>query len=96
MVGGALFWYNQIMYLPGGQPTNWKIIILQRISHKNSQKELPHQAPQPGGLTSGGGEAPKAFRYEGQLAWAGLQRSSTRLEATETPLLEVHTSFHVH
>ena len=34
-------WYNQIPYLPGRQPKNWKIITLQRFSHR-SESTWPH------------------------------------------------------
>ena len=34
-------WDDRILYLPGGQPTNFKIIILQRFSHRSESSE-PH------------------------------------------------------
>ena len=41
MVGGMHSPYNQIPYLLGGQPTNWRIIILQKFSHRSESSE-PH------------------------------------------------------
>ena len=41
MVGGVHSWYNQIPYPPSGWPTNWKIIISQRLSHRHESSE-PH------------------------------------------------------
>ena len=40
-VGGVLSQYNQIPYPPGGQPTNWKITISQRVSNRRESSE-PH------------------------------------------------------
>ena len=31
--------YNHIPYPPGGLPTNWKIIITQRFSHRSESSE---------------------------------------------------------
>ena len=63
MGGGAHSCYNPIPYPPGGRPTNWRIIISQ-FSH-GSEFWVPCQAPQPGGLASGG-RAPRAFSFKGQ------------------------------
>ena len=40
-VGGAQSWQNQIPHLPGGWPTNWKLIILQKFPHRIEGPE-PH------------------------------------------------------
>ena len=39
MVGSVHSWYNQTPYPMGGQPTNWKIIISQRFSHRSKSSE---------------------------------------------------------
>ena len=50
MVGEALSQHNQIRYPPSGLPTDWKIIISQRFSHRIENSESPHKALQPEGL----------------------------------------------
>ena len=45
MVGGALFRYNQIPCLLGGWPTDWKIIVLQRFSHRSESSEPNVRVP---------------------------------------------------
>ena len=83
MVEGTLLWYNQITYLPGGQPTNWKIIILQRISHKNESSDSLIRLPSLG-VWHQEEEPPQHFALKASQLEC---RSTTRLEATETPLL---------
>ena len=39
MVGGVLLLYNQIPYLLSGWPTNWKIILSQRLFHRSESPE---------------------------------------------------------
>ena len=84
MVGGVLSWYNEIPYPPGGWPTNWKIIISQRFSHRSESWEPYVRLPSLGyGIR----------RRSPQSIWlwrpVGLEcRSSTGLGETETPLLE--------
>lgn len=39
MLGGVNHDKNQISYMPGGWPTNWKIIIPPRISHRKESSE---------------------------------------------------------
>ena len=52
---------------------NWRIIIMQRFSHKNESSDPLHKAPQPGGPALGR-QAPRAFGFEGQQAGAeGLE-----------------------
>ena len=34
-VGEAYFWYSQVPHLPGRRLTSWRIIILERFSHRN-------------------------------------------------------------
>ena len=41
MVGRVLLQYNKILYLPGGWPANWKIIISQRFSNRNNKIPYP-------------------------------------------------------
>ena len=50
MVGEAPSQHNQIWYPPSGLPTNWKIMISQRFSHRIENSESPHQGLQPEGL----------------------------------------------
>ena len=40
-VGGARLKYNPNPYPPGGQPTNWRIIMSQKFSHRRKGSE-PH------------------------------------------------------
>lgn len=61
---GVLFQYNQILYLPGGQPTNLKIIILQRFSHRSKSSE-PNIRLQTLGSGHGKGSS-QTFGFEGQ------------------------------
>ena len=91
MVVGALLWYNQIPYIMGGWPTNWKIY------HRRSPTEVGVLSPTSGSPAWGSG----IRRRSPQSIWlwrpAGLEwRSSTGLGETETPLWRVHTRFHVH
>ena len=84
-VAEVLSRYNQILYPLGGQPTNWKIIILQRFSHR-SENSKPHvRLSQPGG--SGiGRRSPQSI-----WLWRPVRlecRSSRGLGETENPLLE--------
>ena len=44
-VGGVHSWFNQIPYLLGGWPTNWKIIISQRFSHRIENFETHSRIP---------------------------------------------------
>ena len=81
--GGVLWGYNQILYLPGGWLTNWKIIILQKFSHRSDSCE-PQVSLSSLGVWHGE-ENPQGF-----WLWrpAGLEcRDSTGLGKT-TPLLE--------
>ena len=87
MAGGALSRYNQIPYPPGGQLTNWKIIILQRFSHRSESSEPHVRLPSLGG-------APRAFGFEGQQglsAGAPQDWGKQRLHSWRA-----HTRFHVH
>ena len=61
-VGRADLWYNQIPYSPGGWPTNWRIIIWQRFSHRSESSEPHIRLPSP----ASGRWAPTAFGSEGQ------------------------------
>ena len=45
MVGGVLLWCNQLPYQPGAQPTNWKIITLQKFSHRSESSESHIRLP---------------------------------------------------
>ena len=63
MVGGMLLWYNEIPYLPRGWTTDWKIIILQRFSHR-SESSKPHVRLTWG--SSFGLRASRAFGFESQ------------------------------
>ena len=40
--------YNQISYALGGWPTNYKINILQRFSHRSESSDLHIRLPSPG------------------------------------------------
>ena len=51
MVGRALSEHNQIPYPPDGQPTNWKIIISQRSSHKSESPEPLSEVSETSGTT---------------------------------------------
>lgn len=53
---------------------NWRIIIMQRFSHKNESSDPLHKAPQPGGPALGR-QAPRAFGFEGQQ---GLSAAAAR------------------
>ena len=87
-VGGALLWYNQIPYPPGGQPTNCKIIILQRFSHRSERSETHVRLPSLGG----GGvwhqeeEPPEHLALKVSGAWVGAPQDWGK--QTEIPLLE--------
>ena len=65
MVGGAHSRHSQIPYLLGGQPTNWKIIILQKYSHRSESS-----GPMSGSLVWGSGTGrrnpPRTFGFENQ------------------------------
>ena len=75
--------YNQIPYPPGGQPTNWKIIISQRFSHRSESSE-PHVR-----LPSLGVWHQEEEPLVHLATSVGLEcRSSTGLGETETTLLE--------
>ena len=83
MVGGALLWYNKIPYLPGGWPTNWKIIMSQRFSHRI---ELSPMSGSPAWGSGIGKRSPQSIWHWRSV---GLEcRSCTGLMETETPLLE--------
>ena len=45
MVGGAQLQKYKILYLLGGQPTNWKIIISQMLSHRSESLKLHIRLP---------------------------------------------------
>ena len=82
MIWGMLLKYKQILYPLSEQPTNWKIIISQRFSHRRKSYE-PHIR-----LSSLG---PGIRRRCPQSIWlwrpAGLKsRSSTGLWETKVPL----------
>ena len=91
LVGRALSWYNQIPYLPGGWPTNWKIIISQRFSHRNESSEPNvrllslrswHQEDEP----------PKHLALKARGAWVQeLHRTGER-----DPTLGGNTKLHMH
>lgn len=71
-VGGVLLQYNQILYLPGGQPTNLKIIILQRFSHRSKSFECNIRLQS---LGSGHGRrSSQTFGFKGQ--WSLCPRVS--------------------
>ena len=93
MVRRALLWYNQIPYMPGGWHTNWKIIILQRFSHRSKSSESHIRFPQPWGLALGGG-APRAFGFEGQWGLSTGAPQDWRKHRLHS--WRVHTRFHVH
>ena len=76
--------YNQIPYLPCGQPTNWRTVISQKFSHTIESSEPYVRVPS---------EGSSIRRRSPQSIWlwkpAGLEcRSSIGLGETETPLLE--------
>ena len=80
---GECVWYNQISYLPGGQPTNWKVIISQNFSHRSESSEAQLRVP-----NLGVWHMDKSLEH---LAWrpVGLQcRNSIIIGETEIPLLE--------
>ena len=54
--------YNQIPYPLRGRPTYWRIIIMQRFSHR-SESLGPHRLPR---ALAPGRQAPRAFGFEGQ------------------------------
>lgn len=64
-VAGVLFQYNQILYLPGGQPTNLKIITLQRFSHTGVRVLSPTLGFKPWDLGQRKGSS-QTFGFEGQ------------------------------
>lgn len=77
MIEGAHLWCNQISFLPGGQPTKWKIFISQRFSLGEWEFWAPHVRLPSLSLTLDG-EAPRAFDFEGQeLHRTGRNRNST-------------------
>ena len=92
MVGGALLQYNQIPYLLGGLPTNWKIIISQKFSHRSESSE-PHFRVPSLGVWHWGEKPPehltlKASRDSVQeLHTTGENRFHSK---------RVYTRFHVH
>ena len=45
MVGGVDLWYNPIPYPLGMCHTNWRIIILQKFSHRSESSELHVRLP---------------------------------------------------
>jgi len=71
MTRRVLLLHDQISNLPGGQPTNWEIIISQKFFPK-SESRAPCQA-QPEGLAIGG-TIPKAFGFQGQWGFSVYQK----------------------
>ena len=57
-------WCNPIP--PGAQSTGWRIIILQKFSHRSDSSKPHIRLPGLGGLAWGRGGAPRAFGFEGQ------------------------------
>ena len=89
---GALLPYNQIPYTLGGWRRNWKILILQRFSHRSENSK-----PMPGSpaFESGtqGWEAPRAFGFKSQWgfsSWAPQDWGKQRLHSWR-----VHTKFNM-
>ena len=79
--GGMFSWYNHIPYL---LPTNWKVIISQRFSHRSESFEPQVRLPSLG-MWHWEEEPPEHLA----LKASGLEcRHSTGLGETETPLLE--------
>ena len=61
-------WYNQILYLLGGLPVNWKIIILQKFSHRG--KSLQHHVRFPSlGIRHQGDEPPEHLTLQATTVW---------------------------
>ena len=75
-------WYNQLQYSLGGWTTNWRVVVLQRFSHRSESSEPHVNCPAKGSRTW---KTPKTI-----WLWrpAGLNyRSPTGLGETETSLL---------
>ena len=64
-VGGTDLWYNQIPHPPGGHPTNWRVIILQRFSHRSESSEPHIRIPSPG-VQHREDKPPRTFGFEDQ------------------------------
>ena len=90
MVGEAFLPYNQIPYLPGEPPTDWKIIISQKFSHRSRSSKTQIRLPSIGILALGKGGPGACGLQDQQGLSAGLEcRNSTGLlRGKETPLLE--------
>ena len=67
-VGRVDQWYNQISFTPGGQPTNWRIIILQKFSHRSENFE-PHVRPLSLGVWHRKEEPPGHLALKASGAW---------------------------
>ena len=84
MVGGVQSWQNQILYLPGGWPTNWRTIMPKKFSQCYEDSESHIRLPS--------WESDKGSgNPQGIWPWrpAGFDdRISTGLGETKTPVLE--------
>ena len=83
MVGGGHSQSNQIPHPPGGRPTNWKIIILQRFSQRRVLSPMSGSSAWRSGIG----------RRSSQSTWLWIPaeldcRNSTGLGEIETPFLE--------
>lgn len=70
---------------------NWRIIIMQRFSHKNESSDPLHKAPQPGGPALGR-QAPRTFGFQ-ETQWAVgnrdyLVKGSQKISYTSGPKAE--------
>ena len=83
MVGVAPLWYNQIPSPSGGWPTSWRIIILQKFSHRSESSE-PHARLPCIGFWHQEEEPSEHLALKASML---DYRSSTGLEETETPLV---------
>ena len=68
MVGVAHLQYNQIPSHPGGRPTVWRIIMLQKFSHMSESSEPRARLPSPG-VRHGEEEPPEHLALKSSGAW---------------------------
>ena len=75
--------YNQTLYPSGGQNTNWKIIILQRFSHRSESSE-PHLRVPSLGVWKWEEEPPEHLALKASGAWnsTGLGETNSTLGGT--------------
>ena len=92
MVQRVHLWYNQISYLPGGQPTNWRKIIPQKYLHKSESFELHIRLPAWG--LPWGGVIPRAFSFGGQQDLIRGTRKDWGKQRLH--VWRVHTGSHMH